>query len=97
MVSSRKFWREGLGFHIEKRWHSAAASLSLPLCLSPPHRAQNIAMATPGKGSRDAWTRSREAHRPGAQPASEERGLCPCQHRVRQSERGVSFPVREAL
>ncbi|CAI9157566.1 unnamed protein product [Rangifer tarandus platyrhynchus] len=42
--------------------------------------AQNIAEAMPGKGSQDTWTRSREARRPGAQPDSEERGLCRCQH-----------------
>lgn len=69
-----------------------SASVSLT-----PHRAQNIATAMPGKGSRDTWTRSREAHRPSAQPDSEERGLCHCQHRRRQSERVVSFPVRETL
>nr|CAI9696634.1 unnamed protein product [Rangifer tarandus platyrhynchus] len=42
--------------------------------------AQNIAEAMPGKGSQDTWTRSREARRPGAQPDSEERGLCRSQH-----------------
>lgn len=74
MVSSQKFWGEGLSLHVEKP-------------LSVPHRAQNIAEAMPGKGSQDTWTRSREARRPGAQPDSEERGLCRCQHQVRHSQK----------
>ena len=83
MVSSRKFWREGLSLHVEK-----------PLLV--PHRAQNIAAGMPGKGSRDTWTRSHETRRTGAQPDSEERALCRCQHRVRHSQREW-FPVRETL
>ena len=55
--------------------------------LSVPHRAQNIAVAMPGKGSRDTWTRSHEACRTGAQPDSEERALCRCQHLVRHSQK----------